>query len=98
MMESSEAAGTVSCCSGESVEGSVVSHCPMAAQFKSTLGSPGLKQSLYGLGAVLIVLGVAIIMEPRIVAWLIALSSILMGMALLMMGHFINRMTSSLMS
>jgi hypothetical protein len=98
MMGNSEVAGTVSCCSGESVEGGVISHCPMAAQFKSTFGSPKLKLSLYGFGAVLIVLGIAIIMEPRIVAWLIAMVTILMGMALLMMGHFINRMTSSLMS
>jgi len=85
----------VSCCSGESQEGGLISHCPMAAKFDKTFGSPKFKLSLCVIGVALIVIGIAIILEPRIVIWLMASVSILMGMALLVMAYYINSMKRS---
>jgi|GEM_PF-2810228 len=85
----------VSCCSGESQEGGLISHCPMAAKFDKTFGSPKFKLLLCVIGVALIVIGIAIILEPRIVIWLMASVSILMGMALLVMAYYINSMKRS---
>lgn len=83
-----------SCCSAASREGDLISHCPMAAKFDQTFGSVKLKLSLCLIGVVLVFLGIAIILEPKIAAWLIALSTILMGTALLTLAYFINQMKS----
>jgi uncharacterized membrane protein HdeD (DUF308 family) len=36
-------------------------------------------------------LGVAVLMEPRILAWLVAFVLIVMGISILMMANFIRR-------
>jgi len=95
MSSTHETTESVSCCASETTEGSAVSHCPMAAKFDKTFGSAKLKLSLCLIGAALLILGVVIILEPQIIAWLMASVSILMGMALLMLAYYINRMKSS---
>jgi hypothetical protein len=42
-------------------------------------------------GALLIVLGVLIFVEPRIVVWLVASVAILMGLMFFMMARFVGR-------
>jgi len=64
----------------------------MAKEFEKTFGSPKLKLSLLLIGIALIVMGIAIILEPRIIIWLMASVSILMGIALLLMAYYINKM------
>jgi hypothetical protein len=50
--------------------------------------SSGLMFSVPGI--VLIVLGIAVIVEPRILVWLVALALITMGGAILMMARFMR--------
>ena len=42
-------------------------------------------------GIVLIILGVAVLIEPRILAWLVAIVFIVMGTAMLMVTRFMRR-------
>jgi hypothetical protein len=47
-------------------------------------------------GVLLIVVGVLIVIEPRILVWLMATASVLLGIMLLMMAGFIRRMSAQL--
>jgi hypothetical protein len=47
-------------------------------------------------GVLLIVVGVLIVIEPRILVWLMATASVLLGIMLLMMASFIRRMSAQL--
>ena len=64
--------------------------CPMAETCKGMMekSSSGLMFSVPGI--VLIVLGIAVIVEPRILVWLVALALITMGGAILMMARFMR--------
>ena len=42
-------------------------------------------------GLVLIILGVVILFEPRILLWLVALALVFMGVAMLMLARFMRR-------
>ncbi|HZM35681.1 MAG TPA: hypothetical protein VFC18_14460 [Burkholderiales bacterium] len=66
--------------------------CPMAKICKGMMEkSPS--RSLFVLpGLLLIVLGVLIFVEPRIVVWLVASVAILMGLMFFMMARFIGRL------
>lgn len=43
-------------------------------------------------GALLIALGVLVVLEPRILVWLVAAFAILMGMMFFMMARFVGRL------
>lgn len=45
-------------------------------------------------GLLFIVLGVLVVIEPRILVWLIAAALILLGVMMLMMGSFIRKIGS----
>ena len=64
--------------------------CPMAETCKGMMEKPtsGLMFSVPGI--VLIALGIAVIVEPRILVWLVALALIMMGAATLMMARFMR--------
>ena len=72
-----------------------MSHCPMAAKFEETLGNPKLIHGLWVIGIVLLLLGIAIIIEPVIIAWLLAIVVILTGLAILMIAHRLSQLKSS---
>ncbi len=91
-MNTTDSSPHASCCSGESSKGDLISQCPMAAKFNSTLGSTKLKLSLCFIGLALVILGIAIVLVPKIIVWMMASISILIGLALLMMAYFFNRM------
>jgi uncharacterized membrane protein HdeD (DUF308 family) len=42
-------------------------------------------------GVILIILGVTVLIEPRILAWLVAIALIVMGIAMLMLTRFVRR-------
>ena len=67
-----------------------MSMCPMAETCKGMMEKPtsGLMFSVPGI--VLIALGIAVIVEPRILVWLVALALIMMGTATLMMARFMR--------
>lgn len=64
--------------------------CPMAETCRGMMEKPssGLMFTLPGIA--LILLGVAVIVEPRILGWLVAFALITMGGAILIMGRFMR--------
>jgi hypothetical protein len=95
MNNTNESGSTSGCCSEEMTPGEMMSHCPMAAKFEATLGNPKLIHGLWTIGFVLLVLGVAIILEPVIIAWLLAIVVILTGIAILMIAHRLSQLKAS---
>lgn len=66
--------------------------CPMAGMCKGMMEKPGSALLLMLPGAVLIVVGVLIFLEPRILVWLIGAGCVLFGIMLFMMANFIRRL------
>lgn len=87
-----------SCCSDETLEGVKFNQCPMAAKCGAIISNPKLPLNLRITGVVLLVLGVAIVLEPMILAWLVACLIILLGIAVLILSHFVNRFIESSVS
>jgi uncharacterized membrane protein HdeD (DUF308 family) len=70
--------------------------CPMA---KMCMGMTEKRPSgllLMLPGVLLIVVGVLIVIEPKILVWLMATASVLLGIMLLMMASFIRRIGAQL--
>jgi len=68
-----------------------MSMCPMAKMCKGMMDKPRPGFVMVVPGLVLIILGVAVIFEPRILVWLIAIALIVMGIGMLFFGSFIRR-------
>ena len=64
--------------------------CPMAETCKGMMEKPSSRFWMIIPGLVFIVLGVAIILYPQILAWLVAIALIVMGVAMLMMVNFMR--------
>ena len=76
--------------------GAPMAMCPMA---KICMGMMEKRPSgllLLLPGVVLIVVGVVIVIEPKILVWLIAAASVLVGIMLLMMASFIRKIGARL--
>ena len=65
--------------------------CPMAEMCKGMMEKRRSGVLLMLPGAILIVLGVAIIVQPQILVWLIAVALIVMGIAMLVMTNFMRK-------
>ena len=65
--------------------------CPMAETCKGMMEKPWSGFSLIVPGIVLIILGVAVLIEPRILVWLVAVALIVMGLAMLMLAGFLRK-------
>lgn len=65
--------------------------CPMAATCKGMLNRGRSGLALLAPGAVFILLGVIVLIEPQILVWLVAAALILMGIAMLMFGRFMRK-------
>lgn len=64
--------------------------CPMAETCKGMMRKPFSGFALIIPGIVLIILGVAVLIEPRILLWLVAVALIVMGIAMLMLSRFMR--------
>ena len=64
--------------------------CPMAGMCKGMVEKPGSGLMLLIPGIVFIILGVVILIEPRILLWFVALSLVVMGVAMLMLARFMR--------
>ncbi len=71
-----------------------MSMCPMASMCRGMAEKPVSRVVLMVPGLVLILVGILILLEPRILVWLIAGAVILMGVLLLGFANFIHRMTA----
>ena len=65
--------------------------CPMAETCKGMMEKPFSGVKLIVPGLVFIALGVLIVFEPRILAWIIAAAFVLIGIMMLMMAGFVRR-------
>lgn len=67
-----------------------MSSCPMAETCKGMMRTPGSGIWMIMPGLIFIGLGVAIILYPQILVWLVAIALIGMGIAMLMMANFMR--------
>lgn len=70
--------------------------CPMAETCKGMT-----EKSISGVvmvipGIVFIILGILIVFEPRIIAWVLAFAFVLIGVMLLIMANFMRKMSTKL--
>ena len=65
--------------------------CPMAGMCKGMMEKPFSGFFMIIPGIVFIVLGVLIIIEPKILAWFVAAVCVLIGVMMLVMASFIRR-------
>lgn len=68
-----------------------MSTCPMAKACKGMTERPGTSLWMIVPGLIFVALGIAIILYPQILAWLVAIALIVMGLAMLMMVNFMRR-------
>jgi len=66
--------------------------CPMAETCKGMMERPGTSLWMIIPGLVFVVLGIAIIVYPQILAWLVSLALIVVGLSMLAMVSFMRRM------
>lgn len=66
--------------------------CPMAETCKGMMEKPRSGVMFLLPGILLIALGIGVIIEPRILVWLVAIALVVMGAAMLMMGRFMRSM------
>ena len=65
--------------------------CPMAEMCKGMMNRSTSSFALIVPGVLLILLGIVVIIEPRILSWLVAAALIVMGGAMLAMAKFMGR-------
>jgi len=65
--------------------------CPMAKTCKGMMEKPFSSAMLIVPGLVFLGLGILIVIEPRILAWIIAAVFVLIGIMMLMMAGFVRR-------
>lgn len=73
---------------------STMEMCPMASMCKGMANKPVSGILLMIPGIVLIVVGVMIVIEPRILVWLVAMASIVFGVMMLFFANFIRKMSA----
>ena len=66
--------------------------CPMSAMCKGMMEKPGSRFLLMIPGAVLVIVGVLILIKPTVLFWLMACTSILIGIIMLVLANFIKKM------
>lgn len=66
--------------------------CPMAETCSRMMKSRRMGVAPFLMGAIFILLGIVIIIEPRIIVWVLAAMLIFMGFMMLMMAGFMRKM------
>lgn len=67
-----------------------MSTCPMAKACKGMMEKPRTSLWMIVPGLFFVALGIAIILYPQILVWLVAIALIVMGLAMLMMVNFMR--------
>jgi hypothetical protein len=65
--------------------------CPMASMCSGILKKTPSRFLLMLPGAVLILLGAVILIQPQVLVWLVAAAAVLLGAAMLMMANLVHR-------
>lgn len=66
--------------------------CPMASMCQGMIKKRHSRLILLLPGLLFILLGIVILIEPKVLVWMIATIVIVLGFLFLMMGNFIHRM------
>jgi uncharacterized membrane protein HdeD (DUF308 family) len=69
--------------------------CPMATVCRGMLERPTSRFVMTIPGIVFVVLGITVFIEPRILAWLVAVAFIVMGIIMLIVTLFMRRVGGS---
>jgi uncharacterized membrane protein HdeD (DUF308 family) len=69
--------------------------CPMANACKGMMNKPMAGPVLVIPALVFVILGVAVLIEPQILAWIVGIVLIVMGIAMLVFGRFMRRFAES---
>ncbi len=67
-----------------------MSTCPMAGACKGMMEKPSTSLWMIIPGLIFVALGIAIILYPQILVWLVAIALIVVGLAMLMMVNFMR--------
>ena len=67
-----------------------MSTCPMAAACKGMTEKSGTRLWMVVPGLIFVALGIAIILYPQILVWLVAIGLIVMGLVMLIMVNFMR--------
>ena len=70
--------------------------CPMALMCRGMSDKPPSLTLTMIPGVLLIVIGIVVLLEPKVLAWLVAIVTIIMGVFLLMIAAWIRRVTARL--
>lgn len=68
-----------------------MSTCPMAKVCKGMTEKRGTSLLMIVPGLIFVALGIAVILYPQILVWLVAIALIVMGLAMLMMFNYMRR-------
>ena len=71
--------------------------CPMGEMCKGMMAKPFSGLVLIVPGLIIIAVGELIVIEPRVLVWLVAALAIIMGLIMLSMAAFIRRIGSRMM-
>ncbi len=86
---------TVTCC-GEALDSETVGKCPMAAMCQGMLSNTRIGLVFLLPGLVFVLAGILILLEPRVLIWLIGGTLILLGVVMLVMTMFLRRLGAGL--
>jgi uncharacterized membrane protein HdeD (DUF308 family) len=75
----------------EMTESTSTPTCPMAAACKGMMNKPMSGLMLVIPALIFVIFGVAVLIAPQILAWLVGIALILMGVAMLLFGRFMRR-------
>lgn len=92
MLEHTIQQGAAESSPGATPRANPMAMCPMAKMCGRMLDKPPSRFFLMLPGALLILLGVFIFLEPRIVVWLASAVAVLLGIMLLVMARFMGRL------
>ena len=73
------------------IESNSTAMCPMANACKGMMNRPMSGLVLVIPALVFVILGVAVLIEPQILAWIVGIVLIVMGVAILVFGRFMRR-------
>ena len=70
--------------------------CPMASMCKGMAAKPPSLSILMVPGLFFVVLGIVILLEPKVLVWLVAAVTIMLGVLLMVMATWIRRMAAQI--
>jgi len=73
------------------IEQNSAATCPMANACKGMMNKPMAGPVLVLPALVFVILGVAVLIEPQILSWIVGIALIAIGIAILVFGRFMRR-------